>query len=132
MTDFVTIPEMISARKVGDPSEPSERGLVVECVSAGQASDGYHTFDELYEHRHLLLLSFLRLHGGWRSRKHSDGSEWDGWFIGTNIAGGAPISYHLPERLWDLARFLTTEEFAPEWDGHTSHDVCDRLREALQ
>lgn len=50
-------------------------------------SDGYHTFEDLYEHRHRLLIALLesqdildgergcRLSSPWKSKKHSDGSE---------------------------------------------------------
>lgn len=98
----------------------------------GKISDGYHTFDELYEHRCYLYLAFLRYHSdhwsAWKARKHHDGTNWDGWFlVGANV-DGRQISYHLPDRLWDEAWWLTEYDRAPvEFDGHTSRDVIDRL-----
>ena len=57
----------------------------IECI-AGQTSDGYHTFDELYDHRCLLFCMISAGIAGWKSRKHHDGSEWEGWFIaGCNL-----------------------------------------------
>lgn len=91
-------------------------------------SDGYHTFRELYEHRHSLLGAFINVFGGWKSKLHHDGSHMEGWFIaGTELPSGM-ITYHLPERLWSA--FPAEElEFAPEWDGHTAEDTVERLQD---
>jgi hypothetical protein len=99
---------------------------------SGQVSDGYHTFDELYEHRHALFLALCRQDPNrvWRSKLHADGSAFDGWFVmGINEAPGHQITYHLPMRLWEEADFADTIDRAPEWDGHTSADVITRLSE---
>ena len=50
----------------------------------GSVSDGFHTFDELYAHRNLLFLNFMRSCSemAWVSRKQSDGSEIEGLFFG--------------------------------------------------
>lgn len=66
---------------------------------------------------------------GWISRKHHDGSEWDGWFIaGVNHPFIKTITYHLPIKYWELLEeFVEVRETAPEWDGHTSFDVLRRL-----
>ena len=99
----------------------------------GSVSDGYHTFDELYEHRHALFLAFVSMHAGifrtWMSKRHDDGSEFEGWFIaGIDLPTGT-ISYHIPIRLWDdfFAAKATVMETAPKWDGHTSINVIHRL-----
>ena len=99
--------------------------------STGQISDGYHTFDELYEHRCLLFLALMKAHPllAWRARAHDDGSVQEGWWVaGMNLPTG-PVSYHLPDRLWPLldGTVIETRERAPKWDGHTSADVLDRL-----
>jgi hypothetical protein len=98
-------------------------------------SDGYHTHDELYEHRHRLYITLLTIihkaYKGvyiWKSRKHSNGAEWDGWFllgIGTNV--GEQLTYHLPTSYWEETSFVRELPMAPEWDGHKSEDVLDRL-----
>lgn len=97
--------------------------------------DGYHTFTELYDHRITLFITvcmLLRLHTDaeiWKTKKHSDGSEWDGWFIlGIGSKKGTQITYHLPSDRWDEANFAIQLEKAPEWDGHTSDDVIARLK----
>jgi hypothetical protein len=94
-------------------------------------SDGYHTFDELYEHRHALFIALCRELKGfpiWRSRRHHDGSTYEGWFImGIGSSPGEQITYHLPERLWSAVPFAVVLDCAPEWDGHTPEDVVQRL-----
>lgn len=104
-----------------------------EGVDTNKISDGYHTFEELYEHRIVLFICLCvylyREKPVWRSRSHSDGSTIDGWFLmGINIAPGEHITYHLPRRYWDNTSFAKTLETAPEFDGHTSADVLKRLK----
>lgn len=93
----------------------------------GENHDGYHTFNELYEHRHLLFLNMIEYHRtAWKSKLHSDGTMFDDMFIaGVGLSTGM-ISYHLPMRLWDVANVIALKK-APKWDGHTPQDVCDRL-----
>lgn len=101
----------------------------------GETSDGYHTFNELYDHRIVLFLALCRatdiVSPGiaiWRSKLHSDGSAFDGWFVmGIGTTPGEQITYHLPLSRWDDAAFAETRERAPEFDGHTSADVLERL-----
>lgn len=105
--------------------------------AVGRISDGYHTFDELYDHRITLFIALCRLadlHEGafpvWRSKMHSDGSFMDGWFIlGLEKAKGNQITYHLPIERWDETNFAETLEKAPDFDGHTSQDVLARLKD---
>ena len=97
-----------------------------------KCSDGYHTFDELYEHRITLFIALCkcRKESSWRSMKHSDGSSFEGWFImGINYTQGKQISYHLPISKWEITDFVPTLEKAPEFDGHTSEDVLKRIGE---
>lgn len=101
----------------------------------GKISDGYHTFDELYEHRITLFIALCKNLDGykyanaWRSKLHSDGTSFDGWFIlGINKEKGEQITYHLPISKWEETNFAEDLEKAPEWDGHTSNDVLERLK----
>jgi len=102
-----------------------------------EISDGYHTFTELYDHRITLFIALCKQVDfvigtgvkSWRSKKHSDGSEWDGWFIlGIHQEAGKQVTYHLPISRWEETNFSRTLEKAPEWDGHTPKDVLIRLR----
>lgn len=105
-------------------------------VQTDNISDGYHSFGELYEHRIELFITLCRIitkydcgtEFVWKSKKHSDGSEFEGWFVlGVGINKGRQISYHLPISKWEECKFITFE-FAPEFDGHTSNDVLQRLK----
>lgn len=103
----------------------------------GEESDGYHTFNELYEHRHALFMALAACvpapGAAWMSRLHDDGSSMPGWFIaGIDLPRGKTITYHLPERLWGEAwesNHFNVLKRAPKWDGHTSADVVKRLHE---
>lgn len=108
-------------------------------IDTNEISDGYHTFGELYEHRITLYIalckwvrSFMYREGNgdvWRSKLHSDGSSFDGWFIlGINKEKGEQITYHLPLEKWNETGFAETLEKAPEFDGHTSEDVLERIK----
>lgn len=111
----------------------------------GETSDGYHTFDELYEHRTVLWIALCReldrMHNivfgkrkgwrkpVWRSKIHSDGSSYEGWFIlGMNRPKGYQMTYHIPMSFWKDTGFAATLKKAPEYDGHTSKDVLERIR----
>lgn len=112
----------------------------IKQVESGKISDGYHTFDELYEHRIGIYIALCCaqdkinkvFRGGgqpvWRSKKHSDGKTLDSWFIlGVGKENGKQITYHLPDYYWELCDFAEVLEIAPDFDGHTSADVIDRL-----
>ena len=108
-------------------------------VDTNLVSDGYHSFAELYEHRIALFIAWANLVTAhwfntgqglraWKTKTHSDGSVWDGWFIlGLGIEQGEQITYHLPINKWDKCRFADELDRAPEWDGHTSDDVLGRI-----
>ena len=104
---------------------------VQELVNQGvEVSDGFHTFTELYEHRVVLFIALCKSYSKdiWRSKFHSDGSVFDGWFVlGIGKMEGSQITYHLPLSKWEDTNFAETLEKAPEWDSHTASDVLIRL-----
>jgi hypothetical protein len=113
----------------------SEDVIKITGVDTNRISDGYHTFGELYEHRIELYLALCRYVGirgpalVWKSFLHSDGSMIVGWFIlGIFEEAGKQITYHIPEKYWEEAYADAILDKAPEWDGHTSQDVIQRLR----
>lgn len=125
-------------KEVGD--QPEKNTLVVMGDENMEAQDGYHTFGELYEHRITLFIALCKiLHDDpqyqtgqmseiWRSKLHSDGTSFDGWFtLGIGKEKGQQITYHLPLSKWDDTNFADTLEKSPEWDGHTPEDVLKRL-----
>lgn len=103
----------------------------------GETSDGYHTFDQLYDHRITLFIALCsevdaRTPTGfvWRSKLHSDGTMFPGWFImGIGREPGQQITYHLPIGRWSETDWLGHEDArAPEFDGHTDVEVLRRLK----
>jgi hypothetical protein len=102
----------------------------------GQVSDGYHTFDELYEHRIKLYVALCRVlalnsdrNPVWKSMYHSDGTNYEGWFImGIYEKPGKQITYHLPLIYWDKTFFAKVLDKSPQWDFHTPKDVLERLK----
>lgn len=105
--------------------------------SIGEISDGYHTFNELYEHRFALWEALCRVlvkvhhrcdDVAWRSRRHSDGTNYPGWFLlGLFYDLGEQITYHLPDKEWGNCDFAQELDLAPKFDGHSSADVLHRL-----
>ena len=102
----------------------------------GNLSDGYHTFNELYDHRSVLLATIMNSSDfnnvSWKSRKHADGSSYEGFFIcGIHLPKtNKAITYHVKDKDWELfhVKELPT---APEWDGHTPDDVVNRFKDEI-
>ena len=112
--------------------------LKVENTDMGEVSDGYHTFNELYDYRMLYNAALFNewakqgLYDVHKSKRHSDGEECfgGGWFIVQAQLPTGQISNHYEMKYWDL--FNVPEKiFANEYDGHTPKDVAERLREFL-
>jgi len=113
--------------------------LVIEGTDKTSISDGYHTFDELYDHRITLYIALAKQithqpycddnkFGVWKSKLHSDGSSFDGWFVlGIGKEKGKQITYHIPLGYWCVTDFAEELEKAPDFDGHSSQDVIARI-----
>lgn len=114
--------------------------------NSGKISDGYHTFNELYDHRITLFMSLANLvqeclsleysdkpyrvknvRSVWKSYLHNDLSKMDGWFVAGIDFNNYQITYHLPLEVWDHLE-VTELACAPEFDGHTAEDVLERLK----
>lgn len=102
-------------------------------------SDGYHTFKELYEFRKVYNAALFNewakqkkylVHKSWR---HSDGELCfgGGWFIVVALLPDGQISNHYEEKDWDLFKVTVQDKAIFEFDGHTSRDVIDRLKNTL-
>lgn len=105
-------------------------------VEAGEISDGYHTFRELYEFRKMYnaaLFNTLADQGKYnvhKSKRHHDGEECfgGGWFIVVAMLPSGQISNHYEMDDWDLFRLPEARKALFEYDGHTGADVLERLR----
>ena len=119
----------------------------------GGYSDGYHTFDKLYEFRKIynavlfnewakqqkvnpkwaievdqpVTLPKYDVHKSWR---HHDGELCfgGGWFIVVAILPTGQISNHYKAEDWELFKIPFLEKAKFEFDGHTPQDVIDRLK----
>lgn len=96
----------------------------------GQVSDGYHTFDELYDFRREYNAALVNTHiyPCHKSLRHSDGEMCfgGGWFIVMINLPTGQISNHYETKYWD--EFDCEErECSEPWDGHTEKDVLARL-----
>ena len=102
----------------------------------GNTSDGYHTFNELYEFRKAYNVALFNewasngkcsVHKSWR---HNDGELCfgGGWFIVVAVLPQGQISNHYEAKDWGLFSVLETERALFEFDGHTGSDVVERLK----
>lgn len=102
----------------------------------GSASDGYHTFDELYEFRKLYNAALfnqwaaLGMYGVHKSTHHHDGEPCfgGGWFIVVAVLPGGQISNHYKLEDWDLFQVPESAIARLPYDGHSGKDVLDRLK----
>lgn len=107
--------------------------IIIKFLSGSKKiSDGYHTFNELYNHRILLFIFICNYNDkAWKSKYYSDGTFYDNYFVmGLNENDGEQITYHIPFKYWDLCRCKKLER-APKFDGHTSYDVLNRLEQLI-
>lgn len=95
-------------------------------MDIGDFSDGYHTFNELYEHRTALFATICRLlpERAWKSRLHCDGTMYDGMFIAGVETPEGSYSYHCEEKYWSMFDQVPELTHAPQWDGHKPEDYC--------
>jgi hypothetical protein len=112
--------------------EQADEPVVVD----GNTSDGYHTFNELYEFRKAYNAALFNelaaggkcsVHKSWR---HHDGELCfgGGWFIVVAILPDGQISNHYEAKDWDLFAIPETAKALFEFDGHTGADVLNRLK----
>ena len=85
--------------------------IISSASSIGELSDGYHTFNELYDFR----------------REYNAALVNSGvWFIVIIDTPFGQISNHYENKYWDEFH-CEEKEVADEWDGHTEKDVLNRL-----
>jgi hypothetical protein len=137
--DEETLPLAFSDRKklLAEVSRlRAENTAQAEALAAGEASDGYHTHNELYDYR--MLYNAHAAHG-WlaaghlvvKSWTHSDGELCfgGGWFVVAAELPTGQVTNHYEAKHWSL--FKVPEAVPPEYDGHSPAEAADRLRAAL-
>ena len=114
-------------------------------ITPNGISDGYHTFDELYQYRlmynaglvNMITYTKSRYHDFhnpldkitvYKSKKHNDGQNcFDGnWFIVVIETPWGQISNHYELKDWDKFNCKIIRK-AHKYDGHTPQDCLERL-----
>jgi hypothetical protein len=103
----------------------------------GDVSDGYHTFNELYEFRKMYNAALFNewakqgLYETHKSIRHNDGEAcFDGkWFVVVAILPTGQITNHYEMKDWSLFQVAVKEKALYPFDGHTGKDVLTRLKE---
>ena len=96
----------------------------------GDLSDGFHTFNGLYEQRLILFAALVKAYKdkAWKSYRHEDGELCfgGGWFIvGIDTPEGS-YTYHYENKYWNMFDCVDLPR-AKHWDGHTEDDAETRL-----
>jgi len=96
----------------------------------GELSDGFHTFNSLYEQRMILFAALVRAYKdkAWKSYRHEDGEYCfgGGWFIvGIDTPEGS-YTYHYENKYWNMFDCVDLPR-GKHWDGHTEVDAETRL-----
>ena len=96
----------------------------------GELSDGFHTFNGLYEQRLILFAALVKAYKdkAWKSYRHEDGEYCfgGGWFVvGIDTPEGS-YTYHYENKYFDLFD-CEILDYAKQWDGHTEKDVTRLL-----
>ena len=97
-------------------------------LNTDDISDGAHTFRDLYKHRCYLFACLCNQNKerAWKSKKHSDGSMYEGYFIVGIETPEGDATYHYSMEYWNLFERKEVPN-APEYDGYTPEDVLERL-----
>ena len=106
---------------------------------SGEISDGYHTFNELYEFRKVYnaaLFNEWAKQGKYdvhKSAKHYDGDDCfgGGWFIVVAMLPDGQISNHYKDKDWKLFDVPVHIKAKFPYDGHTGKDVLERLKRVI-
>ena len=95
----------------------------------GDTSDGYHTFNELYDHRAKLFSVIVQCFKdrAWKSKLHHDGTMYEGMFVvGIETPLGQATYHYDIDPYWNA---FDCQELirAPEWDGHIPEQAISRI-----
>lgn len=119
-----------SAFKFDVADFPTADVVEIPETGMGDLSDGYHTFNSLYEQRLILFAVIVKQNKShaWKSLRHENGELCfdGGWFIvGIDTPEGS-YTYHYEVEYWDLFDCQELPTSKP-WDGHTDKDVSRLL-----
>jgi hypothetical protein len=113
----------------------AEKELAKPEQVSGDTSDGYHTFNELYDFRKAYNAALFNewaqnnKYSVHKSKRHFDGEDCfgGGWFIVVAQLPDGQISNHYEMKDWDRFQLPETDKALFEYDNHTGADVLHRL-----
>lgn len=114
------------------------KNQVVSSDDMNFVSDGYHTFEELYNYRRVYNAALFNewarqgLYDVHKSKLHSDGKEpfGGGWFIVMADLPTGQISNHYELKFWDEFK-IPIKKYANVWDQHTPDEALKRLEQFI-
>jgi hypothetical protein len=117
-------------KELKELKELKKNTVEIPVTGIGDLSDGYHTFNGLYEQRMILFAALVKAYKNkaWKSYRHEDGEECfgGGWFIvGIDTPKGS-YTYHYENKYWDMFDCVDLPR-GKHWDGHTEADAEIRL-----
>lgn len=105
-------------------------------ITPNGVSDGYHTFDELYQYRLIYNAALINMLSKFKvagidcikSKRHNDNQKcFDGnWFIVMIKTPWGQISNHYELKYWNMFACRVAKR-AWKWDGHTPQEAYERL-----
>lgn len=107
----------------------NEKTIVVTVDSLSDVSDGYHTIDELYDHRCLLFILLCVQNKDKACYKVDPNTP--GWVILYYESEIGQISYHVPDKFLKYIEVILRRDDGHEWDGHNSQDVVTRIQKCI-
>lgn len=101
--------------------------MSAEDQNTGNVSDGYHTFNDLYEQRMILFATLVNLFPdiSWKTRRHENGEPCfpdSDYFLVTIETPNGNYGYHFDMMYWDYFHCKEIEKAKP-WDGYTDKDA---------
>lgn len=97
------------------------RQMVFKDAAPSDTSDGYHTFDDLYDHRRALTAALAACLPSWsiRTRQHHPSDEtpmFDGCFLVVIDLPGGQVRYHYGLDHWTEFDHVREVDHAPLYD----------------
>ena len=110
--------------------------ITIQVDDLSKVSDGYHTIDDLYQHRQLLFITICLMEQTRFNRQTLNKIPPVCWKLDPNIPNWfllywespqGQISYHIQDKYLCLVEHRILRDEERKWDGHKSIDVENRL-----
>lgn len=109
-------------------------------IDMEQITDGYHTFNELYEYRTLYNALYVneiaaqQKYPVYKTVRHNDGELCfdGGWFVVVVELPTGIVDNHYELKYWNLFKCPVVEKVPHPFDGHTPQDVAHHMKDYLE